>query len=152
MQQQPIRMVQRFRTSSTTDSPLTTHHAWRNHSPQSRPYALEAVLTPAVGVDLGTPRKRSSDPHRDRIFVLGKSISGGHNYPPLLTYLCRSRDAKLLQPREPNRHVMEQPRHRVVILHPQREPLGVAIRKHHGPTHTRDLLDGPDQQERRRRR
>ena len=54
------------------DSPLTTHHTWRNGSPQSRPYALEAVLTPAVGIDLSTPRQRPGDPDRDRIFVLGK--------------------------------------------------------------------------------
>ena len=152
MQQGPIGMVQRFRTSSTTDSPLTTHHAWRNRVPQSRPYALETVLTPAVGVNLGTPRERPSDPNRDRIIVLGKSISGGHNYPTLLTYLGRSLNTKLLQPREPDRHAMERPRHRIVILHLRGEPLRVTVRKHHGPTHTRDLLNGSDRQERRRRR
>ena len=100
-------MVQRFRTSCTTDSPLTTHHAWRNSSPQSRPYTLEAVLTPTVGVDLGMPRERPGDPHRDRIFILEKPISGGHNYPPLLTYLSRSLDTELLQPRETDSHTME---------------------------------------------
>ena len=99
------------------DSPLTTHHAWRNRSLQSRPYALEADLTPAIGVDLSTPRKRPGDPHRDLIFILGKSISGGHNHPPPLTYLCRSLDTELFQPREPNHHAVERPRHRVIILH-----------------------------------
>ena len=89
------------------DSPLTTHHAWRNSSPQSSPYTLEAVLAPAIGVDLGMPRKRPGDPHRDWIFVLGKSISGGHNYPPLLTYLGRSLDIKLLQLRKSDHHAME---------------------------------------------
>ena len=131
---------------------MTTHHAWRNSVPQSRPYALETVLTPAVGVNLGTPGKRPGNPHRDRIFVLGKSISGGHNYPPLLTYLRRSPNAEFFQPREPDCHAVERPCHRVVILHPRREPLRVAVRKHHGATYTRDLLDGPDRQERRRRR
>ena len=110
---------------------------------QSRPYALEAVLTPAVGVDLGTPRERPGDPHRDQIFIPGKSISGGHNYPPLLTYLGRSLDTKLLQPRKSDRHAMERPCHHIV-LHFRREPLGVAIQKHHGPTYPRDLLNGPD--------
>ena len=152
MQQRPIGMVQRFRMSSTTDSPLTTHHAWRNSVPQSRPYTLKTVLTPAVGVDLGTSRKRPGDPNRDRIFVLGRSISGRHNYPLLLTYLCRSPNAEFFQPRKADRHAVERPRHRVVILHPRREPFGVAIRKHHGPTYTRDLLNGPDRQERHRRR
>ena len=128
------------------------HHAWRNGSPQSRPYALEAVLTPAIGVDLGTPRKRLGDPHRDRIFILGNSISGGHNYPPLLTYLGRSLDTKLLQPRKPDRHAVERPHYHIVILHSRREPLGVAVRKHHRPAYPCDLLNGPDRQERRRRR
>ena len=152
MEQRPIGMIQGFRTSSTTDSPLTTHHAWRNSSPQSRSNALETVLAPAVGVNHGTPRERPGDPHRDRIFVLGKSISGGHNYPPLLTYFRRSSHAKLFQPREPDRHAVERTRHHVVILNSRREPLGVAVWKHHGPTDTHDLLDGPDRQERRRRR
>ena len=151
MKQGPIGMAQRFRTSSTTDSPLTTHHTRRNRSPQSRPYALEAVLAPAVGVDLGTPRERPGDPHRDRIFILGESISGGRNHPPPSTYLCRSLDTKLLQPRKSDCHAVERPRYRVVILPSQREPLGVAIRKHHSLTYTRDLLDGPDRQECRRR-
>ena len=128
------------------------HHAWRNRSPQSRPYALEAVLTPAVGVDLGTPGERPGDPHRDRIFILGKSISGGHNYPLLLTYLGRSLDTEILQPRKPNHHAVERPCYRVIILPSRQQPLRVAVWKHQGPTHTRDLLNGPDQQERHRRR
>ena len=152
MKQRPIGMVQRFRTSCTMDSPLTTHHAWRDHSPQSRPHTLEAVMTPAVGVDLGTPRERPGDPHRDRTFILGKSISGGHNYLLLLTYLSRSLNTKLFQLRKSDHHAMERLHHRIVILHPRREPLGIAVWKHHGPTHICDLLNGPDQQERHRRR
>ena len=143
MEQRPIRMIQRFRTPSTVDSPLTMHHAWRNSSPQSRSYALEAVLPPAVGVDLGTPRKRPSDPHRNQILMLGKSISGGQNHPPPLTYLRRSLDPKLFQPRKPDCHAVKRPRYRIVILPSRQEPLGVAVRKHHGPTYAHDLLDGP---------
>ena len=152
MQKRPIGMVQKFRTSCTTDSPLTTHHAWRNCSPQSRLYILEAVLIPAIGVDLSMPRERPGNPHRDRIFILAKSISGGHDYLLLLTYLGRSLDTELLQPRKPDHHAVERPRYHVVILPSQREPLGVAVWKHHGPTHTRDLLNGPNRQERRRSR
>ena len=99
------------------DSPLTTHHDWRNSPPQSRSDALETVLPPAIGVDLGTPRKRPGDPHREQIFVLGKSISSGHKYLLLLTYLGRSLDTELLQSRKSDRHVMEQLCHCVVILH-----------------------------------
>ena len=104
------------------------HHAWRNHSPQSRSYALEAVLPPAVGIDLDTPRKRPGDPYRQWIFVLGESISGGYNHPPPLTYLSRSLDPELFQPRKSDRHAVERPRHRVIILHSQRGPLRVAVR------------------------
>ena len=70
------------------DSPLTTHHAWRNGSPQSGPYALETVLTPAIGVDLSMTRERPGDPYRDRIFILGKvdqwrtQLSDAINLPP----------------------------------------------------------------------
>ena len=144
MKQQPIGMVQRFRTSCTTDSLLTTHHARRDHSPQSRPYTLEAVLAPAVGVSLGTPRERPGDPHRDQIFILGKLISVGHNHLLPSTYLSRSLDTKLLQLRKPDCHAVERPCHRFVILPSRRESLGVAVRKHHGPTHTHDLLNGPN--------
>ena len=71
-------MKERFRMSGTSHHLLTTHHCRRNRPPESSPNALKAVLTPAIGVNLDTPRKRPGDPHRDQILILEEVISSGY--------------------------------------------------------------------------
>ena len=73
MDQGPIGMEKHFRMSCTLHCLLTTHHGRRNSSPQSRPNALEAVLTPAIWMDFPAPRQRAGDPHRNQILILGRS-------------------------------------------------------------------------------
>ena len=73
-----IRMVEQFRMSNTSNHPLTMHHYRRNSSPESRPYALKAILAPAIQVNLPLPKQRASDPHRDQILILEEVNSCNH--------------------------------------------------------------------------
>ena len=107
MDQGPIGMEKHFRTSSTPHRLLTMHHRRRNSSPKSSPNALEAVLAPAIWVDLPAPWQRTGDPHRDQILILGKSLAMVINYPLLLTYLGRFPSPELFQPWKPGSHVLE---------------------------------------------
>ena len=75
MKQGLIRIEEHFRTPSTLNHLLTTHHYRRNSSPEGGPYALEAILAPAIWVDLSSPRQRTSNPHRDWILILEEVIS-----------------------------------------------------------------------------
>ena len=90
MNQGLIGMEECFKTSRTSHCMLTTHHGRRDSSPQSRPYALEAILAPAIQVDLSTPRQGTGNPHRNQILVLRKVVSTEINHPLPSTYLGRS--------------------------------------------------------------
>ena len=105
MKQRLIGMEECFRTSGTSHCSLTTHHT--------------------IQIDLSTPRQGTSDPHRDWIWILRRSLTTVVNYLTLSTYLGRSPGPELLQPWEPSGHVLERPTDAVVIPSPQRDTPGV---------------------------
>ena len=86
MEEIQIGMIEQFRTSNTTNHPLTMHHYRRNSPPESRTHTLKAVLAPAIWVYPPPPRKRMSNPHRDWILILEEVNSCNHQ-PDVATEL-----------------------------------------------------------------